>query len=276
MSSLRNAVARPTHKERAQPLERQKWGLLEKKKDYTLRARDHNEKRRKLKTLRQKAADRNPDEFYFGMMSTKTGANGAKLGDRGNQVLSQDVAKLLKTQDAGYLRTVAQKVRKERERLEEGIVIEEKEVRALKGESGKKKGHTVFVGSKDEQEGFQPDEWFGTSAQGLNKTYNRPRRQSEVASEEEVTDGHPETSKQRRPQRAMDAELKAIKEERALRKKRQREQEARRIRLEAVKARERDLLTAEQALADQRAKMANNVGGVNKAGVKFKVRERKR
>ncbi|KAJ9668328.1 hypothetical protein H2201_001376 [Coniosporium apollinis] len=275
MSSLRNAVARPTHKERAQPLERQKWGLLEKKKDYTLRARDHNEKRRKLKTLRQKAADRNPDEFYFGMMSTKAGANGAKLGDRGNQVLSQDVAKLLKTQDAGYLRTVAQKVRKERERLEEGLVIEGKEVKALKGESGKK-GHTVFVGSKNEQEDFRPDEWFGTSAEGLSKTYNRPRQQSEVASEEDVADDPSDAAKQRRPQRAVDAELKAMKEERASRKKRQREQEARRIRLEAVKARERDLLIAEQALEAQRAKMANNVGGVNKNGVKFKVRERKR
>jgi hypothetical protein len=32
MSSMRNAVQRRNHKERAQPLERQKWGLLEKKK----------------------------------------------------------------------------------------------------------------------------------------------------------------------------------------------------------------------------------------------------
>ena len=32
MSSMRNAVQRRNHKERAQPLERQKWGLLEKHK----------------------------------------------------------------------------------------------------------------------------------------------------------------------------------------------------------------------------------------------------
>jgi U3 small nucleolar RNA-associated protein 11 len=32
MSSMRNAVQRRNHKERAQPEERQKWGLLEKRK----------------------------------------------------------------------------------------------------------------------------------------------------------------------------------------------------------------------------------------------------
>jgi hypothetical protein len=36
MSSMRNAVQRRNHKERAQPLEREKWGLLEKRK-YVLR-----------------------------------------------------------------------------------------------------------------------------------------------------------------------------------------------------------------------------------------------
>ncbi|KAJ9646413.1 hypothetical protein H2199_002462 [Coniosporium tulheliwenetii] len=231
-------------------------GSAREEKDYTLRARDHNEKRRKLKTLRQKAADRNPDE---------PGKPGVEPG-------CGEVA-----QDAGcgVFEDGGAEGEEERERLEEGLVIEGKEVKALKGESGKK-GHTVFVGSKNEQEDFRPDEWFGTSAEGLSKTYNRPRQQSEVASEEDVADDPSDAAKQRRPQRAVDAELKAMKEERASRKKRQREQEARRIRLEAVKARERDLLIAEQALEAQRAKMANNVGGVNKNGVKFKVRERKR
>lgn len=38
MSSLRNAVKRVEHKERAQPASRRKLGLLEKHKDYGERA----------------------------------------------------------------------------------------------------------------------------------------------------------------------------------------------------------------------------------------------
>ena len=47
-------------------------------------------------------------------------------------------------------------------------------------------------------------------------------------------------------------------------------------RLRALKKRESELVAAEEELELQRAKMNNTVGGVNKNGVKFKVRERKR
>ena len=70
MSALRNAVKRKTHKERSQPGERRKFGLLEKKKDYVLRARDFHKKEDAIKVLKTKAAYKNPDEFYFGMQAT--------------------------------------------------------------------------------------------------------------------------------------------------------------------------------------------------------------
>ena len=60
------------HKERAQPKAREKLGILEKHKDYKLRADDYKKKQRHIQALREKAAFRNPDEFYFAMTSSRT------------------------------------------------------------------------------------------------------------------------------------------------------------------------------------------------------------
>ncbi|KAH8757406.1 U3 small nucleolar RNA-associated protein-like protein Utp11 [Hyaloscypha finlandica] len=154
---MRNAVQRRNHRERGQPEERAKWGLLEKHKDYSARARDFNQKKSKLKALRQKVLDKNPDEFYFGMMSRKGPATmgknrtGTVNGDRGNEVLSQNAARLFKTQDLGYVRTMRNKALKEVEELE-------KRSKGIQGE-GKK---IIFVGDEEEQrrklEGVDMDE----------------------------------------------------------------------------------------------------------------------
>jgi U3 small nucleolar RNA-associated protein 11 len=60
------------HRERSQPVQRARLGLLEKHKDYVLRARDYHSKRNRITRLRQKAADRNKDEFYFSMARETT------------------------------------------------------------------------------------------------------------------------------------------------------------------------------------------------------------
>uniref|UniRef100_A0A2P2M400 U3 small nucleolar RNA-associated protein 11 n=1 Tax=Rhizophora mucronata TaxID=61149 RepID=A0A2P2M400_RHIMU len=72
MSSFRNAIPRRAHKERAQPHSRKKFGLLEKHKDYVIRAKAFHKKEETLQRLREKAALRNPDEFYFKMIKTRT------------------------------------------------------------------------------------------------------------------------------------------------------------------------------------------------------------
>lgn len=71
-ASFRNAVNRRNHKERGQLAGRQRLGLLEKKKDYLLRAKDYHSKQKRLKVLREKALFRNPDEFYFKMINSRT------------------------------------------------------------------------------------------------------------------------------------------------------------------------------------------------------------
>ncbi|KAK1635995.1 small-subunit processome [Colletotrichum phormii] len=132
MSSMRNAVQRRSHRERAQPLERQRFGLLEKHKDYSLRAKDYNKKKATIKSLREKAADRNEDEFYFGMLSRNSMGSrlkdgrkwsGTVAGDRGNKAMDMDTVRLLKTQDVGYIRTMRNVISKEVRRLEEQIVL---------------------------------------------------------------------------------------------------------------------------------------------------------
>ncbi len=71
-TAFKNAVRRREHYERHQPAARSHLGLLEKKKDYTERAKNYHAKQKRIAELRKKAANRNPDEFYFKMQSTGT------------------------------------------------------------------------------------------------------------------------------------------------------------------------------------------------------------
>ncbi|KAF2665023.1 U3 small nucleolar RNA-associated protein 11 [Microthyrium microscopicum] len=236
-STMRNAIQRRNHRERAQPASRAKWGLLEKHSDYSLRAADHKKKRKHLKVLREKARDRNPDEFTFGMMSTRTKA-GVKIGDRGNKALSHEVVQLLKTQDAGYLRTVLQRTRLERARIEGALRVGDDGVEALGFDGNAKK--VVFVETVEDRDAYKVEE-----------EESEDDESEDIWLSEEDDDVPSKTP-----------ESKARKQE--LRT------------LEALKKREEELITASRELELQRAKMSNSIGGVNKKGVKFKVRERKR
>ena len=79
--TLRNNLHRRNHKERGQLKHREKLGFLEKHKDYVLRARDYHSKQDRLTRLRQKAAERNKDEFYFSMNREKTRVSVAWCGE---------------------------------------------------------------------------------------------------------------------------------------------------------------------------------------------------
>ncbi|KAA8516310.1 hypothetical protein F0562_016603 [Nyssa sinensis] len=114
MSSLRNAIFRRAHKERAQPNSRRKFGLLEKHKDYVVRAKAYHKKEEALRKLKEKATFRNPDEFYFKMVKTKTVDGVHKLESQANKY-SQEELMLMKTQDIGY---VLQKVQSEKKKIE--------------------------------------------------------------------------------------------------------------------------------------------------------------
>ena len=118
MSSFRNAVKRVTHKERAQPQARKRLGLLEKKKDYKLRANDFHSKERRLRALKRKAEMRNPDEFYFAMAKSKT-TKGVHVSE--NDHVEQEVLALIKTQDVNYLQSKRQHELRKIEKLKASL-----------------------------------------------------------------------------------------------------------------------------------------------------------
>ena len=117
MSSWKNAHKshRRIHKERSQPRARKHLGLLQKHKDYLLRARNYHRKQDLLKILREKAQNRNPDEFYFRMISEKT-TDGKHVVDK-DEKLSKDELKLLRSQDLKYINFKLAGEKKKIERL---------------------------------------------------------------------------------------------------------------------------------------------------------------
>ncbi|TKA33120.1 hypothetical protein B0A50_00673 [Salinomyces thailandicus] len=258
---MRNAVQRRNHKERAQPLERKKWGLLEKHKDYSKRAADHNLKKRKIKALQQKAGERNEDEFYFGMVnaSTSKGVKRAKRGEEnsggGGKALTDEVVRLMKTQDEGYLRTMLQSTRKDRERVEEEVLRGEVGVRVKVPEADDRR--LVF-----DEDGEAPAGSEGMVDDGLLPEMDDLdgfHFENEQVSEE--SESEPEN---------------LSKEERAARRRRKHGFRVKERQLQGLQNREAKLSSALRQVEEQRARMSGTVGGVNKSGIKFKARQRKR
>ncbi|TVU36564.1 hypothetical protein EJB05_18502 [Eragrostis curvula] len=116
MSSLRNSIPRRAHKERAQPEARKKFGLLEKHKDYVVRAKAYHRKEDTIRKLKEKAAFRNPDEFYFKMVNSKTVDGIHKPKPEANKYTEEELL-LLKNKDMGYIFQSIQSEKKKIEKL---------------------------------------------------------------------------------------------------------------------------------------------------------------
>lgn len=240
------------------------WPLISYKQDYSLRAKDHNEKKKRIKILREKAADRNPDEFAFGMMSS-TSNNGIRVTQRAKDngqsgALSMDVVKLLKTQDAGYLQTILQQTKREKEKVEKELVlittgVDASAVAKKKAfdQDGNEIQDTMTMDmDMDMDTDFSDDDDFDLD---FSDADNNDHQASASEDEQKKTLSKEQIQARRRKTRA---------------------REVLQGRLDALKDRETQLAKALNTLDAQRAKMNNTVGGVNKNGVKFKIRERKR
>ncbi|KAJ3349933.1 U3 small nucleolar RNA-associated protein 11 [Entophlyctis luteolus] len=184
------AAPRKAHRERAQPAARAGLGLLEKKKDYLVRAKDYKEKRSRIKKMKEKAAFRNQDEFYFAMINQRT-KNGVHLKEHRTKKFSVEEQALLKTQDLGYVNYQLSINRKKLERLQSAKHIVEENEESIMVDNGKsdsdseheknsspgripevplKPAHTIFVESSSEGVKFISESCFLIEALSIQQT----------------------------------------------------------------------------------------------------------
>jgi hypothetical protein len=201
------------------------------------------------------------------MMNSKTDSTGLKSGDRGNRSLSHDVVKLLKTQDAGYLRNALQRTSKLKKKQEQQFVLKRHTGTVSDAsirESGDARGrHIAFVEPKSSQQYQDESELHATL--NVKLAASMDEGQLDVQNDQDMS-----------CLPTMENLSKADKESRAARKRHKRELAAQKNRLDALRTREQDLLLAERELELQRAKIAVTDGGINGAGVRWKNRERRR
>ena len=148
MASLKAAMKghQKAHRERGQLSNRKHLGLLEKRKDYILRAKSFHRKEEALKRLRKKASEKNPDEFYFQMVSSKT-KDGVHIKPKDHEVYTKVQIDLMKTQDLNYLNLQKNREAKKIERLKDNLHF-------LDEADKHTRSHTFFVDSKREENDF--------------------------------------------------------------------------------------------------------------------------
>jgi len=233
-----------------------------------------------LKSLRQKAADRNEDEFYFGMMSRKgpgssllrgKAFDGKVAGDRGNKAMDVDTVRLLKTQDLGYLRTMRNVAAKEVRELEERFIL------AGGGDLVDDEDSDEDEDDFDDFDGFDDDDDINTKTGSKRKSSgggsSRPAKKIVFCDDVE------ERKQALRRSEDQDVEMDKDDEGRTREAERKAQNlEKLQTKLRNAKKKLKSLIDAEHELEIQQAKMAKTAtsGGITKTGRRIKVKERKR
>ena len=120
--------------------------------------------------MRQKAASRNPDEFYFGMHNSEVKDGKHRASSEDDRNLTPDMVKLLKEQDLSYVRMQKQRDAKKAERLQSSLHFLDTESDAVK-----KRKHVIFVENQKEAEDFEVSKHFDTLPEMAGRAFNRPK-----------------------------------------------------------------------------------------------------
>ena len=279
MSSLRNAVKRVTHKERAQPRARAHLGLLEKKKDYRVRSRVFHDKEDRMNAMKQKADMRNPDEFYFGMHNseTKGGRHRKTMEAKAKELEDQigpNAVKIMKNQDISYLRLLEQRDRQRIKKMQSSLQF----IGDNDGTKSNRK-HTVFVQSRKEAENFDVAEHFDTLPELAGRSFNRPRKdtilndnKSEIDSDDSDDEGREQSNKvdSKPTQKQLKLQMKIARKIAKARAAAYGEMEARNKRLSDLEKAEAHLLTEKIVASKGRKRKVKEAMDGNPAIYKFR------
>lgn len=165
--TLRKVIKQRVYKERAQPLNRTKFGLLEKHKDYVDRAKRFRIKRDFINRLKAKADERNPDEYCFAMdrAITKDGVYDGRISKA--RLDTQGRYRTMMANKCKHLMQKAQQGERTVRRLQSSL--------HLIGANSSVGKHTVFVDGFKDAGKFRADNYFDTLPELLGRKFNRPR-----------------------------------------------------------------------------------------------------
>jgi U3 small nucleolar RNA-associated protein 11 len=131
--------------------------------------------------MRIKASNRNPDEYYMGMNSSKVdGMSGNNSGrhlkteerrrkDLEERGLGDDAVRIMKDQDLSYVRMQRVMDGRKIERLQSSLHY----LTDNNNDMGKKRKHTVFI--EGDVQDFDPVQHFDTVPELMGRAFNRPR-----------------------------------------------------------------------------------------------------
>ncbi|KAJ1960788.1 hypothetical protein GGI12_003613 [Dipsacomyces acuminosporus] len=200
VSSLRKFAPRREHKERGQIAGRKHLGMLEKHKDYVLRAKDYSQKQKQLKRLRERAAARNPDEFYFNMERAQM-KDGQHIEER-NEIITPEMQRLMDTQDITYVKTQRDINRRKIEKLKSALHI------LNQPQNGANPKHTIFVEDEEQVQSFDAAKHFNTLPEFVHRAHNRPTIES--LDNEEIQ--RPDAQTLKKASKARNATLRELKD----------------------------------------------------------------
>ena len=112
-------------KERQQPAARAHLGILEKKKDFLKRARVYHKHQRQLDSLRREAELRNPNEFYFSMI-TDMKEKPQEYRTKPKEGFTKEQRLLLETRDMNYVMSKIVSQKRKLEKLKIRLPVETK------------------------------------------------------------------------------------------------------------------------------------------------------